>query len=140
VHQIYNGANVSVAKLCGSNLPNPIFLNTSSARLQFRTDGSVTRRGYDITYTASPSGTSPLSSVHIADFIPPHLISLHLTSSDLINVQISFRHSVYFHSRLPFFTRFLYICNHLYFIHHHHHHHLFAETEQYKCRQCVTLN
>ena len=58
--QIYAGSesNVTVARLCGFNVPNPIFLNTSSARLQFRTDQSVTRRGYDITYTASQLGES----------------------------------------------------------------------------------
>ena len=56
--QVFSGANstTSVAKLCGSTLPNPIFLNTSSARLHFVTDDSVTHRGYDITYISSPTG------------------------------------------------------------------------------------
>jgi len=56
--QVYNGTENSteVARLCGSTIPNPIFLNTSSARLVFVTDSSVTHRGYDITYTSSPLG------------------------------------------------------------------------------------
>jgi len=60
--QIYNGSDsgVRVARLCGYNLPNPIFLNTSSARLQFVSDSSVRRRGYDITYTSSLTGASRL--------------------------------------------------------------------------------
>jgi len=58
--QIYNTTNSSnatpVARLCGSAIPAPIFLNTNVARIQFVTDESVTHRGYDITYTSSPLG------------------------------------------------------------------------------------
>jgi len=56
--QVYSGTNnnTAVANLCGSYTPTPIFLNTNSARLELKTDSSVTRRGYDITYTSSPTG------------------------------------------------------------------------------------
>jgi len=57
--QIYNGTETSgtpVARLCGQNLPSPIFLNNNVARIRFVTDESVTHRGYDITYTSSPLG------------------------------------------------------------------------------------
>jgi len=64
--QVYNRSDSSsaqIAKLCGYTIPNPIFLDTNSARLQFRTDGSVARRGYDITYTSSPLGGWSISPI-----------------------------------------------------------------------------
>jgi len=57
--EVYNSTSsnsTALAKLCGREIPNPMFLTTNVAKLIFSTDYSATRRGFDITYTASASG------------------------------------------------------------------------------------
>ena len=49
-----------LVRLCGNTLPNPVFLNTSSALLLFVSDYSLAHPGYDITYTASDVGMTSL--------------------------------------------------------------------------------
>ena len=57
--QIRNGTNATapeVAKLCGADIPNPVFISSNTAFLYFVTDTSVQHPGYDITYVASTNG------------------------------------------------------------------------------------
>ncbi|XP_021357124.1 cubilin-like [Mizuhopecten yessoensis] len=57
--QVRNGSAVTApvaATLCGFAIPDPIFGTGNSLWLGFRTDGSLTHPGFDITYTASNSG------------------------------------------------------------------------------------
>jgi hypothetical protein len=58
-HQIMNGSSESgsqVGKLCGRTLPDPVFLNASSAYLLFVTDSSVQHPGYFITWLSTTNG------------------------------------------------------------------------------------
>ncbi|XP_033761795.1 cubilin-like [Pecten maximus] len=57
--QIRNGSTVTdpvAATLCGFAIPDPIFGTGNSLWMAFRTDGSITHPGFDITYTASTAG------------------------------------------------------------------------------------
>ncbi|XP_060075561.1 cubilin-like [Ylistrum balloti] len=57
--QVRNGSTATaptVATLCGYAIPDPIFGSGNSLWLGFRTDGSLTHPGFDITYTASTTG------------------------------------------------------------------------------------
>ncbi|XP_069122184.1 cubilin-like [Argopecten irradians] len=57
--QVRNGSTASdpvAATLCGYALPDPIYGTGNSLWLGFRTDGSLTHSGFDITYTASTAG------------------------------------------------------------------------------------
>ncbi|KAL8607576.1 hypothetical protein ACOMHN_003495 [Nucella lapillus] len=56
---IRNGTNSSateVARLCGAEIPDPVFLSSNTASLSFITDLSGQHLGYDITYVATTSG------------------------------------------------------------------------------------
>ena len=48
-----NSSSQQVAKVCGTTLPPPVFLEDNKATLRFVTDNSASRRGYDITYVSS---------------------------------------------------------------------------------------
>ncbi|KAI0233513.1 Cubilin [Lamellibrachia satsuma] len=57
--QVYNGTGddaVVMATLCGSTVPNPIFLTTNSTWMRFITDESRQMHGFDITYISSVDG------------------------------------------------------------------------------------
>ncbi|XP_004605400.2 cubilin [Sorex araneus] len=41
---------------CGTLLPNPVFSQDHELSLRFRSDGALSGRGYEITWTSSPSG------------------------------------------------------------------------------------
>ncbi|KAM6162076.1 cubilin isoform 2-T2 [Erethizon dorsatum] len=57
--EIRNGSNSSSPLLgmyCGTLLPNPIFSQSSTLYLRFKSDGIISSHGYEITWTSSPSG------------------------------------------------------------------------------------
>ncbi|PVD35988.1 hypothetical protein C0Q70_02958 [Pomacea canaliculata] len=57
--EIHNGSNASspvLARLCGSTLPDPVFIPSNVAFLRFVTDASVQHVGYDITFTSTTQG------------------------------------------------------------------------------------
>ncbi|XP_023561215.1 cubilin [Octodon degus] len=57
--EIRNGSDSGSPLLglyCGSLLPNPIFSQSGTVYLRFKTDGSISRSGYELTWTSSPSG------------------------------------------------------------------------------------
>ena len=58
--QVYNGTSSNssslLTRICGSTIPSPVFIRSNIATIKFVTDHSITRRGYDFTYTASTLG------------------------------------------------------------------------------------
>ena len=60
-------ANNRLAKLCGNQLPNPIVSTSHELLIRFRSDGSVTKRGFNLRF--NDTGTlvfvfSGLATVH----------------------------------------------------------------------------
>ena len=59
LQQVYNGTGddaVVMATLCGSTVPDPIFVTTNSTWMRFITDESRQMHGFDITYISSIDG------------------------------------------------------------------------------------
>ncbi|XP_024431584.2 cubilin [Desmodus rotundus] len=57
--EVRNGSESSAPLLgtyCGTLLPNPIFSRNNELYLRFKSDGATSSRGYEITWTSSPSG------------------------------------------------------------------------------------
>ncbi|KAG2458577.1 CUBN protein, partial [Polypterus senegalus] len=57
--EIRNGSDASAAllgKYCGSTLPNPVFPGSNLLYLYFKSDFSMARNGFEITWTSSPNG------------------------------------------------------------------------------------
>ncbi|KAF5928885.1 hypothetical protein HPG69_012457, partial [Diceros bicornis minor] len=57
--EVRNGSGSSSPLLgvyCGTLLPNPIFSQNNQLYLRFKTDSTVSSRGYEIVWTSSPSG------------------------------------------------------------------------------------
>ncbi|XP_068160694.1 cubilin [Antennarius striatus] len=57
--EVRNGSTADsqlIARLCGSNLPNPIFPKSNLLYLRFKSDFSHTRDGFEATWTSSPQG------------------------------------------------------------------------------------
>lgn len=58
--KVRNGSNSQaplLGKLCGEILPSPIHTWSNVLFLKFVTDSSSERRGFDLTFTSSPTGT-----------------------------------------------------------------------------------
>ncbi|XP_048112985.1 ovochymase-2 isoform X1 [Alosa alosa] len=47
---VFGGANRVIGKFCGSHLPEPVLITSSSAAIQFVSDASGTRAGFSIQY------------------------------------------------------------------------------------------
>ncbi|XP_036916668.1 cubilin [Sturnira hondurensis] len=57
--EVRNGSESSSPLLgtyCGTLLPNPVFSQNHELYLRFKSDGATSGRGYEITWTSSPSG------------------------------------------------------------------------------------
>ncbi|KAH9514310.1 hypothetical protein Btru_028678 [Bulinus truncatus] len=54
--QVQNSLSTSVGKFCGAVVPSPVFLTNNMATLVFKTDYSVSRKGFDIIYVSSTQG------------------------------------------------------------------------------------
>ncbi|CAG5136887.1 unnamed protein product, partial [Candidula unifasciata] len=54
--EIKNSSSIVVARLCGNDIPSPIFMTDNVATLRFQTDFSVQHSGYDITFMSSTQG------------------------------------------------------------------------------------
>ena len=60
--QIYDGANddsAVLAKVCANVIPPPVFTDANAVKVKFFTDGTVHKKGYVITYFASPGILQP---------------------------------------------------------------------------------
>ena len=59
--KVYEGTDMSgtqLANLCGTSSPDPIFINSNSLFMQFKTDRSITHPGYDATFTSTTNAMS----------------------------------------------------------------------------------
>ncbi|KAF6722152.1 Cubilin [Oryzias melastigma] len=57
--EVRNGSTANsplIGRFCGSTLPNPIFPQSNTLYLHFRSDFSSVRDGFDVTWTSSPYG------------------------------------------------------------------------------------
>lgn len=73
---MYNGnTNEFIAKICGNEIPKPVFSNTNLLKLKFRQiDGSsMSINGvYDITYIASDKGEFMKQALRLFTFLKGH--------------------------------------------------------------------
>ncbi|XP_077993791.1 cubilin-like [Glandiceps talaboti] len=59
--KVYEGTDMSgtqLANLCGTSSPDPIFINSNSLFMQFKTDRSITHPGYDATFASTTNAMS----------------------------------------------------------------------------------
>ncbi|KAH9514313.1 hypothetical protein Btru_028693, partial [Bulinus truncatus] len=54
--QVQNSSSASLGKFCGAIVPSPVFLTDNMATLVFKTDYSVSRKGFDVIYISSTQG------------------------------------------------------------------------------------
>ncbi|XP_068094350.1 cubilin [Hyperolius riggenbachi] len=83
--EVRNGSSADspvIGTYCGNNLPNPIFPQNNVLYLHFKSDSGTSARGYEITWTSSPSGCGGTLPGDHGSFTSPGFPGSYTNSTD----------------------------------------------------------
>lgn len=83
---VYDGINMQapmVGSFTGTALPPTLYSNSGSFLLHFYSDFSITRPGFEATWTSVPGGTPPAASFSYMPVVPPATTPVQFTDQSL---------------------------------------------------------